>query len=55
MTVTRPPHSAVRSSGSEVSTVAGPGAASAVALSMASMAYVGVDHFHEGGGAWRSR
>lgn len=40
MTVRREPHRAVRSSGSEVRTVVGPGAARAVAPSMASMAYL---------------
>lgn len=37
MTMARVPHRAARSSGSEVSTVTGPGAARAVAGSMASM------------------
>lgn len=40
MTVTRPPHSAVRSSEPEVRAVTGPGAAGAVAPSMASMAHL---------------
>jgi hypothetical protein len=40
MMVTRRPHGAVRSSGAEVRMVTGPGAARAVALSMASMAYL---------------